>query len=68
MRHYLKEKRNKGALIKMPILCFWSKFVSFTQLSFRQQIQFSKIWFCHFLLYMTKCPHAKEQENALSRY
>ena len=60
---------NYGALFKaqkvmLPLLkcqtCyyFWLKFVLFTQLS-RQQIQFSKIWLCHFLVYMAKCPHAQ---------
>ena len=40
------------------IFCFWSKFVLLSQLS-RQQIQLSKIWLSHFLVNMTKYPHAK---------
>ena len=52
--------------LKYQIFCFWSKFASFTQLS-RQQTQFSKLWICHFLVYMAKCPHAKNWKNPLSR-
>ena len=44
--------------LKCQIFRFCSKFVSFTQL-FRQKIQFSKIQFCYYLVYMAKYPHAK---------
>ena len=44
--------------LKCQVLCFWSKFVSFTQLS-RKQVQFSKIWLFNFLLFMAKYPHPK---------
>ena len=33
----------------------------------RQQIQFFKIWHCHFLVYVAKYPHVKNQEHPLSR-
>ena len=52
--------------LKCQVFRFWSEFVSFIQL-FRQQIQFSKIWLCHFLVYMAKYPHTKKYENPLSR-
>ena len=44
--------------LKCQIFYYWSKFVSFTQLS-RQQKQFSKLSLRHFLVYMAKYPHAK---------
>ena len=44
-----------------------SEFALLTQLS-RKQIQFSKIWLCHLLVCMTKYPHAKNQEDPLSRF
>ena len=44
--------------LKCKIFHFWSKFVSFTQLS-RQQIEFSKLSLCRFLVYMAKYPYAK---------
>ena len=44
--------------LKCQIFHFWSTFASHTQLS-RQQIQSSKLSLCHFLVYMTKYPHAK---------
>ena len=44
--------------LKCQIFCFWSKFVSITQLS-RQQIQFSTLLLCHFLVHIAKYPHAK---------
>ena len=46
--------------LKCHIFHFWSipTFVPFTQLP-RQQKQSSKIWLCHFLVYMAKHPHAK---------
>ena len=39
--------------LKCQIFYFWSKFVSFTELS-RKQIQFLKIQLCHFLVYVRK--------------
>ena len=45
--------------LKCQIICFWSSFVLFTELS-RQQIQLSKIWICHLIVYMAKYPHAKK--------
>ena len=45
--------------LKSQIFQFWSKFVSFTQVT-SQQIGFSKLWLCHFLVYMAKLPHAKK--------
>ena len=48
--------------LKCQIFWFWSKFVSFTRLS-RQQIQFSKIWLCQFLVYMRNYPHEKKLRN-----
>ena len=50
MEHHLKQKKTMLPSLKCQIFCFRSKFVSFTQL-FRQQIQFSKIRLCHFLVY-----------------
>ena len=52
--------------LKCQISHFWSKFVSFTQLS-RQQIQYSKLSLCHFLVYMVKYSHAENLKNLLSR-
>ena len=53
-------KVEKGMLpsLKCQIFRFWSKFVWFTKLS-RQQIQFSKIQLCHFLVYTPKYPMQK---------
>ena len=58
MQFWQNDKANYGAsfkgwkvmspLLKCQIFCFRSKFVFFTEL-LRQQIQFSKIWICHFL-------------------
>ena len=50
MEHHLKQKKTMLPSLKCQIFCFRSKFVSFTQLC-RQQIQFSKIRLCHFLVY-----------------
>ena len=44
--------------IKCQIFCFLRKFFLYNQLS-RKQIQFSKIWLCHFIVYMAKYPHGK---------
>ena len=52
--------------LKCQISHFWSKFVSFTQLS-RQQIQYSKLSLCHFLVYMVNYSHAENLKNLLSR-
>ena len=52
--------------LKYQIFCFLSKFVLFTQAS-RKQIHISKIWLCHFLVYIAKHPHAKNEEHPLSR-
>ena len=52
--------------LKCQIFCFLSKFVLFTQAS-RKQILISKIWLCHFLVYIAKHPHAKNEEHPLSR-
>ena len=46
-------------LLKSQIFQFWSKFVSFSQVT-SQQIGFSKLWLCHFLVYIAKLPHAKK--------
>ena len=43
--------------LKCHVFCFWSKFISFTQL-YRKQIY--KIQICHFSLYMAKYRHAKK--------
>ena len=45
--------------LKCQIICFWSSFVLFTELS-RQQIQLLKIWICHLIVCMAKYPHAKK--------
>ena len=47
--------------LKCQIFHFWSKFILFILLS-RQQIQFSKIWLCHSLVYMVKNPIQKIEE------
>ena len=50
-------------LLKSQIFCFWSKFVLLTQLS-RQQIQFSKLWLCHFFyLYGKIYSHKKLRKS-----
>ena len=53
---------------KCQILCFCFKFefASLTQLS-RQQVQFSKIRFCYFLVYMTKYRHKKKFTKLILR-
>ena len=48
--------------LKCRIFRFLSKFVLFTQLS-RKQIHISKIWLCHFLVYIAKYPYAKKIKN-----
>ena len=59
----LKATKNKKKQKMLPslnilLLIHWSKFIWSTQLP-TQQIQFSKIQLCIFLVYMAKCPHAK---------
>ena len=49
----LKAQKVMLPLLKCQAVCYWSKFVLFTQLS-TQLIKFSKIWLCHFLVYMAK--------------
>ena len=63
----LKAQKLMLPSLKCQLFYFWSKFVSFTQLS-KQQIQFSKYSLCHFLVNMAKYPHAKKFKNPLSRY
>ena len=48
--------------LKCRIFRFLSKFVLLTQLS-RKQIHISKIWLCHFLVYIAKYPYAKKIKN-----
>ena len=49
----------------MKICCFWSKFGLFAHLS-KEEIQFSKIKMCHFLLYIAKYHHAKKKKKGKS--
>ena len=52
-----KKKQKMVPSLNSLLLAHWSKFVWSTQLP-TQQIQFSKIQLCTFLVYMA-CPHAK---------
>ena len=54
----IKARKNNVAIVKMPNILLLVQVVLFTELS-SQQIQFSKTQFCHFLVYMAKCPCAK---------